>query len=480
MIKGDTQVRISIPFANPGGVERGEPVGLTVTANQDPSTVTSATIPAKEWSIIDDALAVSDCISFSVANDEGENAGRFQPAQLIQVWEAHPKVAGGAWVKHFTGRVTTVESYTDVGGGSNILVTAMDLGWHLQNCHAPAHNQIKNARFAQRSPSKQERNKRTLLEILIDPTWGIDLTKVSFDGNKMSRLKHGRIIQEQELTKVEGQILPFIQVEPGQTPFEILRLYAEREGLLINVDRDGQLVFFRPDYKKKPIYQIDFHAVRDPRHNVNNVIGRPTLRQTIDGLYSEVTCWSTVVHDDQLNTDNPNAAYTHTNFNPEAEGAPHLLPFHRHHVIQDSEAINETLRRNRAIMRYQMGQFESWEYIVEVPGHTQGPDNNHGFYVSNELVSVSDTINALEGDYYVQRVQRSSTIGGGNKTQLTIRKSGLLNPLLGSLVTPAQKRKVGGGARGKSSAPQESQVFESEPIFDAQGNEIGQRAKVKT
>jgi len=396
------------------------------------ATLAADVIPAKEWSITDDVLNLSDCASFSIANDDGENAGKFFVGQRIEMDESDPDVAGGQWCRMFTGRITMLKTYSDLHGGSNILVAAQDLGWHLTSCHAKPLVQIRNITF------------QKLLDILIDPTWGFGPTKGPEDKPLINKLKHGRQVIIQNHKPQLGAILPFIQIEPSQAPFDLLKTYAAREGLLINVDPNGSLVFFRPNYTKQPLYSVQYHSSRDSQRSKNNIIGTPSLEESIDGLYSQVDCWSTVVIPPEIqNTENPNEMYRHDFYKP----ATNPLPFFRRHVFSDPEAINPQLRKNRAIWKHQLDMFNSWTYEVEFPYHSQrvedgAPGPGGARFASDNMIAVNDTVNKVPpGVYYVQAVQRSLTLKNGSRTKLTIRKPGLLNPELDSL-------ELGAGSKG--------------------------------
>lgn len=404
----------------PAGGDASQAVTMTAGLNGAPH---ADEIPVKEFSISDDILNLSDCASVSISNESGNYSDRFAPGQRIEFDIADDRVAGGKWVRSFTGRITTIEDYTDIGGGSNILLTAYDLGWHLTSSHAPpikadgkTWNNIKNITFDK------------LLAILIDPSWGFGATKSSNDLNR--RLKHGRQIIIQNHKPVLGAILPFIQVEPGQTPLDLLQLYAAREGVLLNVSARGELTMFRPDYNQQALYTVEYHG--DAQSTRNNVVKRPTLRQTIDGLYSEVQCWSTVTIPPEIqNSENPNEAYRHTTYTP----TTNPVAFKRVNIFSDGEAINQKLRTNRAIWKYQMGQFNSWTYECDFPSLSQGG----AFFVSDTMITVNDTWRKLSGTYYVQSTRRSLTLSDGQQTHVVIRKPGLLNPALNSL-------DLGGGA----------------------------------
>lgn len=378
-------------------------------------------IPIREWCLSDDVLSVADSASFTVANVDGENAGKFQIGDKIALDEQHPEVANGAWVRQFTGRVTSIETGSDAGGGSVIVVGAMDLGWHLtSSCAKPLQN-LNGIRFHE------------LLEKLIHPTWGIKPPTNDALGN--TKLKQGRLGVTRNLAPKLGAVLPYIQTEIGQTPWDIIAPYASREGYLVNIGADGELIYFRPDYAQPALYRAIYHGARDSRRNENNLTGRPAVHESIDGYYTRVQCWSTVVRAPAIqNTENPNASYTRSAIS--VDDSP--LHFFRELAFSDCEAINHSMREQYARWRQGKAEFGCWEYTAEFPSHHQG---GH-FFTSNSMVTVDDSVNGVPlASYYVQRVQRSVTLRGGTKTKMLIRKPRLLDPTLHDF------NPKGGGAR---------------------------------
>lgn len=394
--------------------------GQTHTIAMDPAvqpSVAGNAYLAKEWSITDDVLNVADSFACTIANDDGEASSIFEPGQKIIVAESDPAVANGKPVKHFTGRIVEVTEGSDLSGGSVIAISAMDLGWHLTSCKAEPLKQIKNRTFHQ------------LLDICIDPSWGFGPTVAGNDLN--TRLKHGRQVIVINHKPQLGAVLPFIQIEPGQQPIDLIRTYAAREGFLVNVSADGGLVIFQPSYDGPILYSAHYHGSREDQRTRNNMIGRPQLRKSIDGMYSEVQCWSTVVIPSEVvNAENPNEMYRHS----KVTASPNPLQFFRREVISDGEAINETLRKNRATFKMQLDAFNSWEYTAEFQGHSQGG----AFFVSNTMISIDDTVHKVSGAYYVQAVRRSCTLAEGVRSRLTIRKP-ILNPQLQALSSAARK-----------------------------------------
>ncbi len=372
-------------------------------------------IPGKEICVVDDMLCVADSLSFTIANVDGENTGKIVPGQRIEVDESDPAVAGGQWCRIFTGRTTRVRYSSSASEGSLVSVEAMDLGWHLTTCHARPLLKTDGGKLGQ------------LISNLIEPTWGFASTTATV-GNALNRsLKQGRqgVVRAQPRNPLD--ILPFIQVEPGQTAWDVLETYAKREGFLINVGAKGDVVLFQPDYTQDSPYEtIQYHGSKDRSRNTNNLIGSPTLDLSLDGLYSSAECWSTVVVPTPAQqaaiAQNPNAQYTRSVYTPPSSP----ISFKRRFVVNDGEAINPTMRKNRAVNAFQMGEFNSWSYEVEVNRHS----SNGTLFSSDSLCSVNDSVHQVTGAFYVQRVQKTLSERGGTRAKLTLRLPGELDPAL--------------------------------------------------
>lgn len=401
---------------------------VTVTMDRDNRDFSDATFPCKEWCVLDDMMNVSDTASFTIANARGAASGKIRNGMRVELDESDPAVADGQWVRHFTGRVTNVASGSGAGG-STIMVTMMDLGWHLTSCDAAPLTQTSNGTIL------------NLFDKLLDTTWGIKADSsgavVVDDGIFNRKLKQGRAGVQRAFAQKRNAmvVLPYIQVEPGQKPIDILRSYLAREGYLLNVGAHGEVMVFRPDYREDTLYAaLEYHDVSDPRSAKNNLVGRPALTESIDGVYSEVQCWSTVVNPTEPQqrdiARNPNAIYRKESYRPDANP----LPFERLSVFMDAEAITPEMRKNRAIWKYQMDALNSWQYEAEVRGHSSGG----AFLVSNAMVPVHDSFHGVDGTYYIQSARRSVTEREGARTKLVLRK-----PVL----DPSLQAQLGAGAR---------------------------------
>jgi prophage tail gpP-like protein len=431
----DPKLRIRLPGST------GIPA-VTVSAGQRASVgqYYSDILPAIEWCVFDDMLTVSDSMSFTVANSDGANAGVFLPGRRVEVDASDDGVNGGSWTRVFTGRVIDVTYGSDLAGGSTIVVSCMDLGWHLTSCCAPPLQTTNGIKLNQ------------LVASLIDSTWGFQTTASSPTvtvGDVLNRRlkQNARTAAQRNQPRNREDVLPPIQVEPGQTPWAILEEYFRREGYLLNVGAMGDLVIFQPDYTPPGKYpSIEYHGSTEARRKMNNVEGRPSLRLSLNGLYSEFQVWSTIaVPNIKQQADivqNPNASYLVDKYASNSNA----LPFFRRQVTVDSEAITHTMRINRAVFGFQMGQFESTTYECTVMGHSARPDKDSDavFWVAGDMISVNDTINGpTTGAWYIQRVEKQWSLHGGAKTKLTLRLPRLDPQLQARFGGGAQRAKAG-------------------------------------
>lgn len=424
MAESTESIRIRLPAG-------GDPT-LAVTCGAGPKFAGnfSNVIPLKEWCINDDVLNVADTASFTVSNIDGANRDRFRVGQRVEIELADDEVSGGAWTRVFTGRVVRRRLGSDLSSGSVILVECMDLGWHLTSCCGRPLQGTNGITLDK------------LCENLLESTWGIK-SKATV-GNLLNRkLKQGRAGVLRSLPRDPTQVLPPIQVEPGQTPWQVFELYFHREGFLLNIGAEGDLVIFQPDYASaSPYGALEYHGSTDGNRNRNNIEGHPTLTEDIEGVYSEAQCWSTVVvptpPEEAAIARNPNAQYKWTIYKPSVNP----LPFDRRHVAVDSEAINGEMRKNRAVYAYQMGAFNSWVYECDVNRHTsKAPGSREAtFWATDAVVSVRDSIHGVDEKVFIQGVRKSMTQRDGSKTHLTLRKANLLDPSLQAIPTGKSKK----------------------------------------
>jgi prophage tail gpP-like protein len=368
---------------------------------------------AREWVVTDDILTLGDPFSCTIPNidpitrADGALSGLIHLGDPLEVFEADPNVGGGAKTRVLKGRVTAVEHTSDITGGSVLMVTGADLGWHLNHTGARPFLNLRRATFDR------------LLAELKDPSWGIVGVRAENDTSR--RLKLGRVqaVINAQPNVVDPPVIPKIQTEPGELIADILIRFAQRERLLVNVSPDGYLQFFRPRYDTEPLYRFEYHG-SDRAARVRNNIERPRILESIDHVYTEVRCYSTTVLPPTVrNTADPNEGYFHGTYRSAS-----ALPFFRRLVFSDPEQLNQEKANARARWRFERGIFDAWLYESSVDGHSQ----RGGFFIADTMAEINDTFHKVQGRFYVSSVQRSFTLGprGGFSSRVTLHKPGVL------------------------------------------------------
>jgi prophage tail gpP-like protein len=253
------------------------------------------------------------------------------------------------------------------------------------------------------------------LRKVLDPSWGIAGVRAENDTNRA--LKLGRAGVVQSISGSIDSIIPPIQIEPGEMIADVLILYAKRERKLVNVSSDGYLQFWAPKKTDQPLYKFDLHPSDDARHTSNN-IERVTLSEAIDGLFTEVICVGTVVRPPE-NGDprDPNEGHFRGTYR-----APATLPFVHRFTFADGDQLVKAMANDRARWKAERGLFDSWQYVIQVKGHSQ----NGVFYEPDNFAEVDDAVNGVQGVLYVSAVRYARDLRSGQTTTLTLRKPGLL------------------------------------------------------
>lgn len=364
----------------------------------------------KEWSLTDDITQLGDSLSFLIPNIEGENSNVIQMGAMVEAKESSPDVNNGQPVPTFKGRVVDLETGSDASGGSVIKVTCADLGWHLTHTAGKPFFVLEGL------------NVQRLLDAVIDPAWGITAV---VDGNTASHsLKQGRAVAQREANPQQGAIYQKVMIDPGEMIHAVLTTYTQREHKFMTISPKGELVLFTPEQARPDIsYFVRFHGSEDSRRGLNNVVGRPKRRQTIDGLYTTVTLiYQDVIKSQQPNTEDPLDAFHRYVLDTEETRAS--LPFPRRLVTTDAEVPLTVSPQRRAQWHWARERFNADVYEVTFPAHSQGGI----FFVSDSIIGCDDTVNGVVENRYVRAVTRSQSAMGGTTATLVCHKRGLLQP----------------------------------------------------
>jgi len=351
-----------------------------------------------------DVLQLGDPVSLVLPNPRGELNGKLRLGESLELYIADPEVAGGVGIRKLKGLVTSRQASASVDGGTSITLGGADLGWHLANNAAPLWFRLRGITF------------QRLLESVLDRSWGFAGVRAENETNR--RLKLGRAGAVQALQGSIDQLIPPIQIEPGEMIADVLILFAKRERKLINVSSDGYLQIWSPARSPRPLYSFELHrgSLRGKRSNVL----RASVAENIDGVFTDVTCVGQVVQPPSLaDATNPNEGSFRGRFRPE----PAPLPFLRRFTFSDGEQLTKNQADTRARWRAERGLFDSWSYTVTVRGHSQ----NGVFYEPDTGAEVHDSVHGLDGVFYVSAVRYQGDVSAGTTTTLTLRKPNLLS-----------------------------------------------------
>lgn len=359
-----------------------------------------------EYAYDTDVLQLGDPCSVRIPNPDGKLNGKIKLGDPLELYIAHPDVSGGRKTRKLKGLVTTRQVECTPDAGTMLTIGGADLGWHLLNNAAPLWFRLRGIRF------------KTLLERVLDDSWGFAGVRTDNDTNRA--LKLGRAGAVQALSGSISALIPPIQVEPGEMIADLLILYARRARQLVNVSSDGYLQIWTPQSNPTALYSFYLHA--EPAQRSLNNIERATLYETIDSLYTDVICVGTVVlPPNMVSATNPNEGRFRGTYRAPANARP--LPFARRFTFSDGDQLTKQLANDRARWKAERGLFDAWQYTCQVMGHVQ----NGVFFEPDTGADLHDAVNGVEGAYYVSAVRYAGRADPpGQTTTLTFRKTNLL------------------------------------------------------
>ena len=400
--------------------------------------------------LTDDVRSLWDPWQFTMPNPDGSKNYLLKSEWVpIKIYHSDPAVQDGAerlWLRGIIAKVGQKES----GQGHLLTFSGYDNGYYLSS-HAPYFVRLRVSWG-------------TLARKMIDPSWGISLI---FDGNFNSQIRQGRIdaqtskylkeakAEAMRLSQGRADVglslfaqfkapLPVIQTMPGQTVGDILTRYARLAnypdpGGLVNISADGNISIFQPDYTKKPDYVFHYHRPNDPLSKYNNV-KQPEYQRDAEPLYNDVSCVGTRIVGFTMpnQTADPNedkfaGRYADRKITSPVVShgklqGPGLFPAPlRRFSFMDPDRLNKKQAYLRARWQFNQGVYarETLTYVHE--GHSQIQPGGEAIpFVANTMAEVHDSVNDVEGNMYVARVQPYQDLNGGSYTVITIKPPNLL------------------------------------------------------
>lgn len=322
----------------------------------------------ESYEIDSDLLIPADGWQFTIAA-----RGQKLPANVVAGAQIDVRVGDDLVL---TGRIDSIKQSVRKTGRSYQL-TGRDMAAQLVDCSAPV--------FV--------RKMSTLREIVTSIVRPLGITKV--------RLQ----------TTASGATREKVNVEPGDTAWELLRNAAEAEGLWPWFDPDGTLVIGGPDYSTPPV------AVLICNEDGSNV----ELMERTDNVadrFSEITV----------------LGQTHAT---QEEGGKHNLrgsakdtgvTWSRPKIVVDHETDTAELCNERAAKLMGDSRLKGFEVNVTVQGHridAPGEPGDGKLWQPGQRVWIKSDVLDLDGVFFLMARKFMRSRGYGTTTELTLKEDGV-------------------------------------------------------
>lgn len=376
----------------------------------------------KEFSYTYDVMGVGDACSFTVVSTpDGSRLRQLREGATVKAYLKNPAANGGKWTLKHTGLI--VQRDADCGEGT-IKVTVADIGWHLLHSSAPLWRRLRGMTLRDLLDPKAPAKRR-----FIDETFGFEGLRTGLDANRLNRaIKLGKAgLLPPGQSPVEP--VPVLQIEPGESYFDVLSRFTQRFNLLVGVSVDRYLQAWNPDYTRPAAYNV-ISVSGDKRSNAIKV----RRHDDITTRFTDVICvGEIVVPPIDLRAQGQDA------FAPNANkrrgyysAAPGLLPFHHRKTSSNGEMFTGDLAKKQAQWEWKRGMFDSHYLEATMPDHFQGTEWLEADQLAQVEVPELDAI----GRYYVAQVTCSSTESEGDTTRLILRWPELLSASFGEWSSP--------------------------------------------
>lgn len=358
----------------------------------------------------------------------GLNVHRWTPVKLAH---ADPQVGGGKPVPMLMGVCTNLE--LDTSEGASVLrLTGFDLGKLLDSCARPW-IRLRGLSLG------------AMIEKLLDPSWlaknrtdswGIQgVTALHRDRSLKlgQRISLGRQQVQIDVSKTYGQLMPPLQVEVGETVYDILSRFSRLTGLtastgsFVNCSADGYVQIFNPDIYKDEPPQYVFEHHDDSR---NYRIKRARLLLSGEDLYSEYNCFGSVVAPPQQYAQdkitNPNAGRFSGQDQQDILG-PEGNRIYRRLTFSDAEQYERGFAKVRAQWRRRQSLYKELAVQLTIQGHSMpGPDGTWRPLVEGNVAELNSSKLRIKGRFMLEQVTKRQNGAVGTEADVVLRKLGLL------------------------------------------------------
>lgn len=376
-----------------------------------------------EFTYTSNVLGVGDTCAFTVLSEpDGSTLRHLQEGATVKAYLRNPAVNGGAWTLKHSGILVTRD--VDLQAGT-IHVAVADLGWHLMNSSAPLWKRLRSLTLRDLLDPAAPAERRFL-----DPTFNFQGLRTGLDANALNRqIKLGKAGLLPP-GNAAYDVVPIMQIEPGESYFDVLSRFCLRENVLVGVSVDGYLQAWTPDYARDPAYAFVASRAAGDANNCVNL----KRHDDITTRYTAVVCvGEIVVNPADLRASGQDAISPNANKRRGYYESPSgMLPFNHRKTLSDGEMFSGDMARRQAEWVYKRGMFDSHHLEIDVLDHHQD-----GQWLEADQMS---QVNAPEADavgpYYVVSVTCSSTASDGDTTKLKVHWPDLLSASFGKWKNP--------------------------------------------
>lgn len=380
----------------------------------------------KEFSYTYDVMGVGDTCSFTVVStSDGSMLRKLREGAEVKCYLRNPAVNGGDWTLKHSGLIVTRDADCMEG---TIKIGVADIGWHLLHSSAPLWRRLRGMTLRDLLDPTAPAKRR-----FIDGTFGFQGLRTGLDANALNRaIKLGKAgLLPPGQSPVEP--VPVLQIEPGESYFDVLSRFTQRFNLLVGVSVDQYLQAWNPNYNRFESYDV-ISAAGDKRSNAIRV----RRHDDITTRYTDVICvGEIVVPPIDLRAQGQDA------FAPNANkrrgwysAAPGLLPFNHRKTQADSEMFTGHLAMRQAEWVWKRGMFDSHYLEATMPDHFQMRPYGGEWYEADQMVMVEVPELDAMGRYYAAQVTCTSSESEGDTTRMILRWPELLSASFGEWSSP--------------------------------------------
>jgi len=201
-----------------------------------------------------------------------------------------------------------------------------------------------------------------------------------------------------------------VQIEPGQTAWEVLLQVAEANGLWPWVEPDGRLIIGGPDYTAAPVGTL---VMRED--GVGNNVQRLSVRRSIANRYSQITVLG---QHGQYTNDGLDTKRAHLRSVIQDETLARRGIF-RPKIVVDSSSENQDMATTRARKLLADSRLEGFEIRAVVKGHRA---DNGQVWNPGQRVIVRSEPHDLDATYFLMSRTLRLSRGEGAITELRLRE----------------------------------------------------------